>query len=65
MLFLQLAIILLIVIAGLWKIKNTLKQLAGEDAEDLFQSTVTLLNSYLETKPLVVITVLINCRFWC
>ena len=56
---LTIAIILLLVIAGLWKIKNTLKDVAGEKSEDLFQSTITLLNSYLESKSLVLLSVLL------
>ena len=51
-LILTIAIVLLLVIAGLWKIKNTLKQLAGEESQDLFQSSISLLNSYLESKQL-------------
>ena len=60
---LTIAIVLLLIIAGLWKIKNTLKQLAGEDSEDLFQSTITLVNLFLATKPLVGITILLIAGF--
>ena len=60
---LTIAIVLLLAIAGLWKIKNTLKQLAGEESQDLFQSTISLLNSYLESKQLVALTVLVIAGF--
>ena len=53
---LTIAIVLLLVIAGLWKIKNTLKEVAGEESEDLFKSTITLANAFLERKSLVVLT---------
>lgn len=56
---LTIAIVLLLVVAGLWKVKNTLKQAAGENSEDVFASTLGLINAYLDRKPLVVLTVAI------
>lgn len=60
---LTIAIVLLLVIAGLWKIKNTLKEVAGEESEDLFSSTITLVNAFLARKSLVTLTVLIILGF--
>ena len=60
---LTIAIVLLLVIAGLWKIKNTLKEVAGEESEDLFSSTITLINAFLERKSLVTLTVFIILGF--
>ena len=60
---LTIAIILLLVIAGLWKIKNTLKEVAGEESEDLFSSTITLVNAFLARKSLVTLTVFIILGF--
>ena len=56
---LTIAIVLLLVIAGLWKVKNMLKEVAGEESEDLFRSTVTLANAFVERKLLVLFTVLV------
>ena len=60
---LTIAIILLLVIAGLWKIKNTLKEVAGEKSEDLFSSTITLVNAFFARKSLVTLTVFIILGF--
>ena len=60
---LTIAIVLLLVIAGLWKIKNTLKEVAGEESEDLFSSTITLVNAFLARKSLVTLTVFIILGF--
>jgi len=60
---LTITIVLLLFIAGLWKIKNTLKQLAGEESEDLFQSTVSLVSYFLESKQLVALTVIVIAGF--
>ena len=60
---LTIAIVLLLVIAGLWKIKNTLKEVAGEESEDLFSSIITLLNAFLAKKSLVTLTVFIILGF--
>ena len=60
---LTITIILLLVIAGLWKIKNTLKEVAGEESEDLFSSTITLVNAFLARKSLVTLTVFIILGF--
>ena len=60
---LTIAIVLLLVIAGLWKIKNTLKEVAGEESEDLFSSTITLVNAFFARKSLVTLTVLIILGF--
>ena len=62
-LILTIAIVLLLAIAGLWKIKNTLKEVAGEESEDLFSSTITLVNAFLARKSLVVLTVFIILGF--
>ena len=62
-LILTIAIVLLLVIAGLWKIKNTLKEVAGEESEDLFSSTITLVNAFFARKSLVTLTVLIILGF--
>ena len=60
---LTIAIVLLLVIAGLWKIKNTLKEVAGEESEDLFSSTITLVNAFFARKSLVTLTVFIILGF--
>ena len=60
---LTIAIVLLLVISGLWKIKNTLKEVAGEESEDLFSSTITLVNAFFERKSLVTLTVFIILGF--
>ena len=62
-LILTIAIVLLLVIAGLWKIKNTLKEVAGEESEDLFSSSITLVNAFLARKSLVILTVFIILGF--
>tara|TARA_B100000161_G_scaffold89718_2_gene62901 strand:+ start:1495 stop:2733 length:1239 start_codon:yes stop_codon:yes gene_type:complete len=62
-LILTIAIVLLLAIAGLWKIKNTLKEVAGEKSEDLFSSTITLVNAFLARKSLVILTVFIILGF--
>ena len=62
-LILAIAIVLLLAIAGLWKIKNTLKEVAGEESEDLFSSTITLVNAFLARKSLVILTVFIILGF--
>ena len=60
---LTIAIVLLLVIAGLWKIKNTLKEVAGDESEDLFSSTITLVNAFFARKSLVTLTVFIILGF--
>ena len=60
---LTIAIVLLLVIAGLWKIKNTLKEVAGEESEDLFSSTITLVYAFFARKSLVTFTVFIILGF--
>lgn len=60
---LTIAIVLLLVIAGLWKIKNTLKEVAGEESEDLFSSTITLVYAFFARKSLVTLTVFIILGF--
>ena len=60
---LTIAIVLLLIIAGLWKIKNTLKEVAGEESEDLFSSTITLVNAFFARKSLVTLTVFIILGF--
>ena len=60
---LTIAIVLLLIIAGLWKIKNTLKEVAGEKSEDLFSSTITLVNAFFARKSLVTLTVFIILGF--
>jgi mono/diheme cytochrome c family protein len=60
---LTIAIVLLLVIAGLWKIKNTLKEVVGEESEDLFKSTITLANAFFARKSLVALTVLVIVGF--
>ena len=62
-LILTIAIVLLLAIAGLWKIKNTLKEVAGEESEDLFSSSITLVNAFLARKSLVILTVFIILGF--
>lgn len=56
---LTISILLLLLVAGLWKVKNMLKEAAKEEKEDLFQSISSLLTSYFEKTPLVVLTVLL------
>jgi len=60
---LTIAIVLLLVISGLWKIKNTLKEVAGEESEDLFSSIITLVNAFFERKSLVTFTLFIILGF--
>ena len=60
---LTISIVLLLIVAGLWKVKNTLKDISGEESQDFFASTFSLLNSYLERKPLVILTVLVLAVF--
>ena len=60
---LTIAIVLLLVIAGLWKIKNTLKEVAGEESEDLFSSTITSSKCFFARKSLVTLTVFIILGF--
>jgi cytochrome c551/c552 len=55
---LTVSLVLLLIVAGLWKVKNTLKDVAGETSQDVIASTLSLVNAYLERKPLVVLTVL-------
>ena len=54
---------MLLVIAGLWKIKNTLKEVAGEESEDLFKSIVSLANAFYARKSLVTLTVVVIAGF--
>ena len=54
---LSLSILLLLIVAALWKVKNMLKEAANEDKEDLFQSVSGIISAYLERTPLVVMTV--------
>jgi cytochrome c551/c552 len=56
---LTISIALLLLVAGLWKVKNMLKDAANEEKEDLFQSVSSILTSYLERKSLVVFTVVV------
>ena len=58
-LLLTISIVLLLIIAGLWKVKNTLKNIAGEDSQDLFQSIVLIVDAYFQRKPLVALTVVL------
>ena len=60
---LSIAIILLLVVAGLWKVKNTLKHVSGENPEDFFTSVIGIINAYLDRKPLVVLTVVVIAIF--
>ena len=60
---LTIAIVLLLFIIGLWKIKNTLKEVAGEESEDLFSSTITLANAFFARKSLVTLIVFIILGF--
>ena len=53
---LTISIVLLLIVAGLWKVKNTLKDVAGETSQDFIASTLSLVNAYLDRKPLVVLT---------
>ena len=55
---LTLSILLLLIVIGLWKVKNMLKEAANEEKKDLFQSISGLVSAYLERTPLVVMTVL-------
>ena len=50
---------LLLLIAGLWKIKNMLKTAANESPKDLVESIISIVSAYLERTPLVVLTVLL------
>ena len=50
---------LLLLIAGLWKVKNMLKTAANESPKDLVESIISILSAYLERTPLVVLTVLL------
>ena len=50
---------LLLLIAGLWKIKNMLKTAANESPKDLVESIISIASAYLERTPLVVLTVLL------
>jgi mono/diheme cytochrome c family protein len=56
---LTLSILLLLIVIGLWKVKNMLKEAANEDKKDLFQSISGIVSAYLERTPLVVMTVLL------
>ena len=56
---LTISILLLLLVAGLWKVKNMLKEAANEKKEDLFQSITSIVSAYLEKTPLVVLTVLL------
>jgi mono/diheme cytochrome c family protein len=56
---LTLSILLLLIVIGLWKVKNMLKDAANEDKKDLFQSISGIVSAYLERTPLVVMTVLL------
>ena len=50
---------LLLLVAGLWKVKNMLKTAANESPKDLVESIKSILSAYLERTPLVVLTVLL------
>lgn len=50
---------LLLLIAGLWKVKNMLKTAANETPKDLVESIISIVSAYLERTPLVVLTVLL------
>jgi cytochrome c551/c552 len=50
---------LLLLIAGLWKVKNMLKTAANESPKDLVESIISIVSAYLERTPLVVLTVLL------
>jgi len=60
---LTISIVLLLVVAGLWKIKNTLKVVSGEESKDFFAATASLISAYLERKSLVALTVVIIAVF--
>lgn len=60
---LTVSIVLLLVVSALWKIKNTLKDVAGEESEDLFQSTVSLANAFFERKSVVALTLILILGF--
>lgn len=60
---LSISIVLLLIVAGLWKVKNTLKHVSGENPEDFFSSVVGLVNAYLERKSLVTLTVVVIAIF--
>ena len=60
---LSICTILLIIVIGLWKVKNLLKTAANEEKEDIFQASASLLTAYLARKGLVVLTVLILVVF--
>lgn len=60
---LTISIVLLLIVAGLWKVKNMLKKAANEGTEDLFQASISLLNAFLERTSLVVFTVLLIALF--
>jgi hypothetical protein len=60
---LSICTILLIIVIGLWKVKNLLKTAADEEKEDIFQASASLLTAYLARKGLVVLTVLILVVF--
>lgn len=55
---LTLSILLLLIVIGLWKVKNMLKEAANEEKKDLFQSISGIVSAYLDRTPLVVMTVL-------
>ena len=50
---------LLLLVAGLWKVKNMLKTAANESPKDLVESIISIVSAYLERTPLVVLTVLL------
>lgn len=56
---LTLFLTLLLLIAGLWKVKNMLKTAANESPKDLVESIISIVSAYLERTPLVVLTVLL------
>ena len=60
---LAISIILLLFVAGLWRVKNMLKEAAKEEKQDLFQSFSSIATSYLESKPLVVLSVVVLLIF--
>lgn len=60
---LTISIVLLLIVAGLWKVKNMLKKVANEGTEDLFQATISLINAFLARTSLVVFTALLIALF--
>jgi cytochrome c551/c552 len=60
---LSISVVLLIIVIGLWKVKNLLKKVADEDRQDIFQASASLISAYLARKGLVILTVLFLTTF--